>query len=83
MDNWLKALVAAACLVIIMSGGYFALSLYTEWEAAKTMKAQIAQAEKRERCIAYKSNGRPLGDESDTLVRLKLTICQKEFPELF
>lgn len=51
MDGWLKALVAAACVVVIASGGYFAWKENGAANAAEagekeaTMKAACAQAE--------------------------------------
>lgn len=30
MDNWLKTLIAAACMVVIAGGGYYAWSKYQE-----------------------------------------------------
>ncbi|MEJ5020615.1 hypothetical protein WH297_12850 [Ochrobactrum vermis] len=33
MDNWLKVLVATACLVIIAGGGYFAWTQYGQYQA--------------------------------------------------
>ncbi|MNU00312.1 hypothetical protein D3C72_2434050 [compost metagenome] len=38
MDGWLKALVACACLTIVATGGYFAL---TEYNAKYSTKAQV------------------------------------------
>jgi len=48
MDGWLKALVAAACLVVIAGGGYFA---WSEYQTQQTIKAnnsvQAARAMER------------------------------------
>lgn len=35
MDNWLKGLVAAACVVVISAGGYYLLGQFQSWRAAK------------------------------------------------
>lgn len=34
MDGWLKVLVAAACVVVIVGGGYFAVAEYADRKAA-------------------------------------------------
>lgn len=39
MDNWLKALVAAACVVICAGGVYFA---WTQWRARQDAQANRA-----------------------------------------
>lgn len=83
MDNALKGLVAAACLIIIVGGSYFAWSHYIEWKSAKDDAFQRAEAEKIEHCKAYKTNGKLYDDESAALVKLKLQICHKDYPELF
>lgn len=38
MDGWLKALIAAACVVVILAGGYFAFSKYTDWSNQREME---------------------------------------------
>jgi hypothetical protein len=35
LDNWLKALVAGACVVIIVGGGWFGWSRYRDYKAAR------------------------------------------------
>nr|WP_278374915.1 hypothetical protein [Brucella anthropi] len=83
MDNWLKALVAAACLVIILGGSYFAWSHYIEWKTASDMQAMRAQADRIERCKAYRDSPRPFDSESADLAKLKRRMCQEQYPELF
>ncbi|MGN6448802.1 MAG: hypothetical protein ACTHLK_09445 [Brucella intermedia] len=83
MDNWLKALVATACLVIILGGSYFAWSHYIEWKTASDMQAMRAQADRIERCKAYRDSPRPFPSESEGLARLKRLSCQEDHPELF
>ncbi|QIX20763.1 MULTISPECIES: hypothetical protein [Rhizobium/Agrobacterium group] len=41
MDNWLKALVACACVVIISGGGYYAYSQYAETRAHSLEQARL------------------------------------------
>lgn len=83
MDNWLKALVAAACLVIILTGSYFVWSHYIEWKTASDMQAIRAQDDRIERCKAYRDSPRPFASESEGLARLKRLSCQEDYPELF
>jgi hypothetical protein len=45
MDGTLKALIAAACVVIVFGGGYFAVG---EWEAHQRQEALQAQRAERE-----------------------------------
>nr|WP_278520043.1 hypothetical protein [Brucella anthropi] len=83
MDNWLKALVAAACLVIILTGSYFVWSHYIEWKTASDMQAIRAQDDRIERCKAYRDSPRPFDGESADLAKLKRRMCQEQHPELF
>lgn len=61
MDEWLKFLIATACVVIIAAGGWFAWSQYREWsdrqkiEQARTYLFNRAKAapDEREKVNAY------------------------------
>ncbi|MCC5777848.1 hypothetical protein H7H48_02200 [Nitratireductor sp. B36] len=42
MENWLKALIATACGVVIVGGGYFVYSEYREDQVAKAAAEERA-----------------------------------------
>lgn len=54
MENWLKALIGAACAVVIAGGSYFAYGEYSDWRRLKDLAAARAEAEavaaERDRC---------------------------------
>jgi predicted negative regulator of RcsB-dependent stress response len=54
MDGWLKGLIAAACVVVIAGGGYFA---WSEWEKSKERE----RAEQRAMTAFCKQMVRDLG----------------------
>jgi hypothetical protein len=80
MDSWLKWLIAAACLVIIAGGGYFA---WSEWQAHNQALVQADY----DQCLKYvdyekqyragsDGTGIPLTERS---VKASLDGCRKRF----
>lgn len=51
MDNWLKGLIAAACIVVIVGGGYSAWGEYQHRQQAET-SAQSRDDQKRTEDLA-------------------------------
>lgn len=45
MDNWLKALVAAACIVVIGGGGYYAWGEYDAYQRKNVAHQSAAKQE--------------------------------------
>ncbi len=83
MENWLKGLIAAACIVVITGGSYYAWSQYNDWRLSSLASAQQSATKDRERCAAYKDNPRPFKNESEGLAKLKKSICADEYPGLY
>lgn len=52
MDGWLKALIAAACVVIITGGGYYAWSQYHSNKAMDEARKAREEASMRVACRA-------------------------------
>lgn len=55
MDGWLKALIAAACVVMIAGGGYLG---WTEYLKASERSARSAEVETARTAIFNQSGGR-------------------------
>lgn len=82
MEGWLKALIAAACVVVVAGGGYFG---WKEYRTAQVQAAAQAQADKvaaerlrleritPEACIRMAQETLPekIGDPPKTSVYLK------------
>lgn len=52
MDGWLKTLIAAACVVVIAGGGYFAWSEYQSSKALEQTRKVQQEARLRFECRA-------------------------------
>lgn len=80
MDGWLKGLVAAACLVVIAGGGYFA---WTKWQESKQAALQADYAN----CMDYVQYDRRYRAGAETAgipdtantVKAVLEGCRKRF----
>jgi len=83
MENWLKGLIAAACIVVIGAGAYKAWSHYNDWRLSSVIAERQSTIDRRERCAAYKDNSRPFQNESEGLAKLKKSICADEYPDLY
>ncbi|MET3648027.1 hypothetical protein ABIC60_002667 [Phyllobacterium ifriqiyense] len=46
MDNWLKALIATACVVIIVGGGYYAYTQYGDYSSRTEQAKRLSDVEK-------------------------------------
>lgn len=62
MESWLKALIAAACIVIIVAGGYFLVG---------ELRAKRARDAAEQRALDVLACNGALQATSDTLIKLR------------
>ena len=88
MDNWLKALIAAACTVVIAGGAYFGWSEYRSWSAVREVAKQ--QAYLYNRAISYPGERQKVeafcdvtlahierGDTMNEFINLDGSLCRR------
>jgi hypothetical protein len=92
MDNWLKGLVAAACIVIIAGGGFLAWSKWvvyqTELAKVDAAKAEIERQAQKEKCadtvfeFGQKVRGMHVDEATIPDEAKKADQCLLDFPEI-